>query len=110
MIPLIALVIGAVLGLVLQPSVPAFLAPYLPVAVVAALDAIFGGVRARLDGTFSDRVFLISFLTNVVLATFLVFLGDQLGVGSELSTAVVVVLGVRIFQNLAAVRRHLFQA
>lgn len=110
MIPLIALVIGAVLGLVLQPSVPAFIAPYLPVAVVAALDAIFGGVRARLDGTFSDRVFLISFLTNVVLATFLVFLGDQLGVGSELSTAVVVVLGVRIFQNLAAVRRHLFQA
>ena len=110
MIPLIALVIGAILGLVLQPSVPAFLAPYLPVAVVAALDAIFGGVRARLDGTFSDRVFLVSFLTNVVLATFLVFLGDQLGVGSELSTAVVVVLGVRIFQNLAAVRRHLFQA
>jgi small basic protein len=110
MIPLIALVVGAVLGLVLQPSVPSFLAPYLPVAVVAALDAIFGGVRARLDGTFSDRVFLISFLTNVVLAVFLVFLGDQLGVGSELSTAVVVVLGVRIFQNLAAVRRHLFQA
>lgn len=110
MIPFIALLVGAVLGLVLQPAVPGFLAPYLPVAVVAALDAIFGGVRARLDGTFSDRVFLISFLTNVVLAVFLVFLGDQLGVGSELSTAVVVVLGVRIFQNLAAVRRHLFQA
>lgn len=110
MIPLIALIVGALVGLVVQPSVPTFLAPYLPVAVVAALDAVFGGVRARLDGTFSDRVFLISFLTNVVLAVFLVFLGDQLGVGSELSTAVVVVLGVRIFQNLAAVRRHLFQA
>ncbi|MFO8075450.1 MAG: small basic family protein [Actinomycetota bacterium] len=110
MIPLIALLLGAVLGLVLQPEVPAFLAPYLPVAVVAALDAVFGGVRARLDGTFTDRVFLVSFLSNVVLAVFLVFLGDQLGVGSELSTAVIVVLGVRMFQNLAAVRRHLFQA
>lgn len=110
MIPLIALLVGAVMGLLLQPAVPGFLAPYLPVAVVAALDAVFGAVRARLDGTFSDRVFLISFLTNVVLAVFLVFLGDQLGVGSELSTAVVVVFGVRIFQNLAAVRRHLFQA
>ncbi len=110
MIPLIALLVGAALGLVLQPEVPAFLAPYLPVAVVAALDAVFGGVRARLDGTFSDRVFLVSFLSNVVLAVFLVFLGDQLGVGSELATAVVVVLGVRMFQNLAAVRRHLFQA
>ncbi len=110
MIPLLALLIGAILGLVLQPTVPAVLLPYLPVAVVAALDAIFGAVRARLEHTFSERVFLISFLTNVVLAVFLVFLGDQLGVGSELSTAVVVVLGVRIFSNLAAVRRVIFRA
>lgn len=110
MIPLIALLLGATLGLLVQPTVPPFLAPYLPVAVVAALDAVFGGVRARLDGTFSDRVFLISFLTNVILAVFLVYLGDQLNVGSELSTAVVVVFGVRMFGNLAAVRRHLFRA
>ena len=110
MIPLIALLLGAIIGLVLQPTVPAVLLPYLPVAVVAALDAIFGAVRARLEGTFSERVFLVSFLTNVVLAVFLVYLGDQLGVGSELSTAVVVVLGVRIFSNLAAVRRLIFRA
>lgn len=110
MMPLIALLAGAILGLVLQPTVPPALAPYLPAAVVAALDAIFGAVRARLDGNFSERIFLVSFLSNVVLAVFLVYLGDQLGVGSELSTAVVVVLGVRIFQNLAAIRRHLFHA
>lgn len=110
MIPLLALLIGAVVGLLVQPTVPAALAPYLPVAVVAALDALFGGVRARLDGTFSERVFLVSFASNVVLAVFLVYLGDQLGVGSDLSTAVVVVLGVRIFSNLAAVRRRLFRA
>lgn len=110
MIPLLALLIGAVLGLLVQPTVPVALAPYLPVAVVAALDALFGGLRARLDGTFSERVFLVSFASNVVLAVFLVYLGDQLGVGSDLSTAVVVVLGVRIFSNLAAVRRQLFRA
>jgi small basic protein len=110
MIPLIALLVGAIVGLLVQPTVPAPLLPYLPVAVVAALDAIFGAVRARLEGTFSERVFLVSFLTNVVLAVFLVYLGDQLGVGSELSTAVVVVLGVRIFSNLAAVRRVIFRA
>jgi small basic protein len=109
-IPLIALLVGAILGLLLQPTVPPFLLPYLPVAVVAALDAIFGAVRAHLEGTFSERVFLISFMTNVVLAVFLVYLGDQLGVGSELSTAVVVVLGVRIFSNLSAVRRVVFRA
>ncbi|MDP8970617.1 MAG: small basic family protein [Actinomycetota bacterium] len=110
MIPLIALLIGALLGLLVQPTVPSALAPYLPVAVVAALDAIFGGTRARLEGAFSERIFLVSFLSNIVLAVFLVYLGDQLSVGSELSTAVVVVLGVRIFQNLAAVRRHVFRA
>lgn len=110
MIPLIALVVGALLGLLLQPSVPPGLAPYLPVAVVAALDAVFGGVRARLDGTFSERIFLVSFLSNMVLAVFLVYLGDQLSVGSQLSEAVVIILGVRIFQNLAAMRRHVLGA
>jgi small basic protein len=109
-IPLIALLIGALIGLIVRPEAPGVLQPYLPVAVVAALDAIFGGVRARLEDAFSERIFLISFLTNVVMAVFLVYLGDQLGVGSELSTAVVVVFGVRIFANLAAVRRIIFRA
>jgi small basic protein len=39
-----------------------------------------------------------------------VFLGDQLGVGSQLSTAVIVVLGIRIFSNAAAIRRLLFRS
>jgi small basic protein len=109
-IALVALLVGALLGFLVQPSVPVLLAPYLPVAVVAALDAVFGGMRARFDGTFSDRIFLVSFLSNVVLAVFLVYMGDQLNVGDALETAVLVVLGVRIFSNLAAVRRHLFHA
>jgi len=109
-IAVIGLVVGVVAGLALQPTVPAELQPYLPIAVVAALDAIFGGVRAMLDGIFDDRVFLISFLSNVIVAALIVFLGDQLGVGSQLSTAVVVVLGIRIFSNAASIRRHLFKA
>ena len=110
MIALVGLVVGVVAGLVLQPTVPAELQPYLPIAVVAALDAIFGGVRAMLDGIFDDRVFLVSFLSNVIVAALIVFLGDQLGVGTQLSTAVVVVLGIRIFSNAASIRRHLFKA
>jgi small basic protein len=109
-IAVIGLVIGVVAGLVLEPTVPAALQPYLPIAVVAALDALFGGLRAVLDGLFDDRVFLVSFLSNVVVAALIVFLGDQLGVGSQLSTGVVVVLGIRIFSNVAAIRRHLFKA
>ncbi len=110
MIPALALVLGVVLGLVVQPSVPVALQPYLPIAVVAALDAVFGGVRALLDGIFDDRVFVVSFVSNALVAALMVFLGDQLGVGGQLSTAVIVVLGIRIFGNLAAIRRHLFRA
>jgi len=109
-IAVIGLVLGVVMGMILQPSVPSELQPYLPIAVVAALDALFGGVRALLGGTFNDRVFTVSFLSNVILAAFLVFLGDQLGVGSQLSPAVVVVLGIRIFSNAAAIRRYVFKA
>ena len=110
MIPAIALAIGVALGLVVQPSVPLALQPYLPIAVVAALDAVFGGVRALLDGIFDDRVFVVSFVSNALVAAVMVFVGDQLGVGGQLSTAVIVVLGIRIFGNLAAIRRHLFRA
>jgi small basic protein len=109
-IAVIGLLVGVVAGLVLEPTIPAALQPYLPIAVVAALDALFGGLRAVLDGLFDDRVFLVSFLSNVVVAALIVFLGDQLGVGSQLSTGVVVVLGIRIFSNVAAIRRHLFKA
>jgi small basic protein len=109
-IPALGLMAGIILGLVLQPAVPIWAQPYLPIAVVAALDAVFGGLRALLDGIFDDKVFVVSFLSNVIVAAFIVYLGDQLGVGSQLSTGVVVVLGIRIFSNAAAIRRHLFRA
>ncbi|GAA2756979.1 small basic family protein [Actinopolymorpha singaporensis] len=110
MIATIGLVIGIVAGLLLQPSVPLPLQPYLPIAVVAALDAVFGGLRALIDGIFDDRVFVVSFIGNVLVAAVMVYLGDQLGVGAQLSTGVVVVLGIRIFSNMAAIRRRLFKA
>jgi small basic protein len=109
-IGILGLAVGVVLGLVLQPDVPLWLEPYLPIAVVAAMDAVFGALRAFLDGIFSDKVFVVSFVSNVLIAALIVFLGDKLGVGAQLSTGVVVVLGIRIFANVAAIRRHLFHA
>jgi small basic protein len=109
-IPAFGLIVGLVVGLLLDPAVPLWLQPYLPIAIIAALDAVFGAVRAVLDGIFNDKVFVVSFLSNVIVAAFIVFLGDQLGVGAQLSTGVVVVLGVRIFSNVASIRRHLFRA
>ena len=110
MIAAIGLAVGIVAGLFLEPTVPSWLQPYLPIAVVAALDAVFGGLRAYLDGIFDDKVFAVSFVSNVVIAAAIVYLGDKLGVGGQLSTGVIVVLGIRIFSNVAAIRRHLFHA
>jgi small basic protein len=106
----LALIVGLVGGLVLHPTAPTWLEPYLPIAVVAALDAVFGAVRARLEGIFDDKVFVVSFVSNVLVAALVVYLGDNLGVGGQLSTAVVVVFGIRIFSNAAAIRRRLFRA
>jgi small basic protein len=110
MFAVLALVVGVGLGAFFEPSVPLALQPYLPIAVVAALDAVFGGIRAKLDGVFDDKQFVVSFVSNVLVAGLIVFLGDKLGVGTQLSTGVVVVLGVRIFGNVAGIRRRLFRA
>src|SRR3984885_3017577 len=103
MIGIAALAVGIVLGLVFHPSVPEVIQPYLPIAVVAALDAVFGGLRAYLERIFDSKVFVVSFVIIVLV-------GDQLGVGTQLSTAIIVVLGIRIFGNAAALRRRLFGA
>lgn len=110
MIAILGLAIGVIAGLVFEPTVPTGLQPYLPIAIVAALDAVIGAFRALGERRFDDRVFVVSFISNVVIAAFMVYLGDQLGVGSQLSTGVVVVLGIRIFANAAAIRRRIFHA
>lgn len=110
MYALIGLVLGIVLGIVLQPQLPAQVQPYLPIAIVAALDALFGGFLAYLKRVFDDRVFVVSFVSNVLIAAVIVWVGDLIGVGTQLSTAVVVVLGIRIFTNAAAIRRQVFHA
>lgn len=110
MVAVIGLVLGIVAGLVYKVEVPVALVPYLPIAVVASLDALMGAARASLEHSFNDRVFVVSFGFNVLVAALLVFLGDQLGVGTQMSTAIVVVLGIRIYSNAASIRRHIFKA
>ena len=106
MFALIGLIVGALIALVIRPTVPADMTRYVAMGVVAAVDASFGGVRAYVEKTFNDRVFVLAFVSNAAVAAGLVWLGDQLSV--DLTTAVAVVFGIRIFQNLAALRRRLF--
>ena len=105
MAALLGLIVGAIVALLLRPSVPQELSSYVAMAVVAAIDSSFGGIRSYLERTFNDRIFVLAFVSNAALAIFLVWVGDQLGV-SDFATAVVIVFGVRIFQNLAAIRRR----
>ena len=97
---------GALIAIAVHPTVSQELGRYVAMAVVAALDASLGGVRAYLEHTFNDRIFVVAFAANAIVAIALVWIGDQLGV--DLVTAIVVVFGVRIFQNVAALRRRVF--
>ena len=108
MAAVLGLIIGVVIGVFVRPDIPIELQPYLPIMVLAALDALLGAARAYFQRSFSDKVFVISF-SNVITATLLVFLGNQLGVGSQLQTAVIVVLGIRIFTNVSSIRRFIFK-
>lgn len=104
-LPLVGLIAGIVLGIVLSVQVPAEFAGYTALAMLAAFDSVVGAWRADLDGQFESRIFLSGFFVNMLLAGFLTFVGDRLGV--DLSIAAIVVFGTRLFNNLAIVRRHL---
>lgn len=100
-------VVGIVAG-VLSPFIfPILYARYLSIAVLAALDTAFGGLRASLEGNYDNGIFITGFFTNALLAAGLVFLGDRIGV-ENLYLAGVVALGLRMFNNLGYIRRALF--
>ncbi|MCR4420026.1 MAG: small basic family protein [Clostridia bacterium] len=104
-LPALGLAIGILIGLWFPLTIPLAYAKYLSVGVLAALDSIFGGLRAGLEENFDSGVFITGFFGNMLLAGVLAYLGDQLGI--DLYLAAVFAFGVRIFQNLAIIRRHL---
>ena len=109
MAAVLGLIIGVVIGVFVRPDIPIALQPYLPIMVLAALDALLGAARAYFQRSFSDKVFVISFFSNVITTTLLLLLRTPLGVGSQLQTAVIVVLGIRIFTNVSSIRRFIFK-
>lgn len=106
-LPILGLVMGLGLGMVLSLTVPAEYSRYTAMAILAGLDSVLGAARADLAGEFDNRIFLTGFFANIVLAGFLTFLGDRLGV--ELYIAAIVAFGVRMFNNLAIIRRQLLE-
>jgi small basic protein len=104
LLPLAGLVLGVLLGLLLQVDVSFEFARYSAVAIVAALDSVLGAVRAELDGVYDNRIFVSGFVTNALVAVLLTFIGDRLGL--DLYLVALITFGPRIFQNVALIRRH----
>ena len=104
LLPLAGLLLGVLLGLLLQVDVSFEFARYSAVAIVAALDSVLGAVRAELDGVYDNRIFISGFFTNALVAVLLTFIGDRLGL--DLYLVALITFGPRIFQNVALIRRH----
>lgn len=104
-LPLLGLILGVAFGLLSDIQIPQVYSNYLSIAILAALDSLFGGVRASLQQVYDDKIFITGFFFNIVLAIGLAFLGVHLGL--DLYLAAIFAFGVRLFQNIAIIRRIL---
>jgi small basic protein len=103
LITVIAILIGMTFGIMAPFVIPPAYSVYVAIAILAALDSVLGSISAYLNKTFDMTIFLSGFFGNALLAAFIIFLGERLGL--DLYIAVVVVFGTRLFQNFAIIRR-----
>jgi small basic protein len=96
--------VGVLAGLVLDVNVNFEFSRYSAVAILAALDSVLGAVRAELDGVYDNRIFISGFITNAIVAVILTFIGDRLSI--DLYLVALITFGIRIFNNVALIRRH----
>lgn len=105
MIPLLGLIIGILIGTFIPYNIPYQYSNYVAVALLAALDSVFGGIAATLQGKFDLKVFLSGFFGNALLAASLAYIGDKLGI--QIHLAAIFAFGNRLFLNFAIIRRIL---
>jgi len=104
---ILGLMIGVFLGLQFDITYPAKYALYFSVAILASLDSVFGAIRSMLENKFNTEIFVSGFFGNAILAGFLAYIGDRLGV--PLYYAAIFAFGGRLFQNFAMIRRYLLE-
>lgn len=103
----IAILIGCILGALIGMNAPMIsytYSSYLAIAIIAALDSVFGGITSVINKNFDLKIFVTGFLGNAILAILLTILGQKLNVDIYLA-AIVVFVG-RMFVNLAIIRRY----
>lgn len=102
---MLAIVLGLFIGWFMPIGLSSAWSLYVAVAILAAIDSVFGAIRSSMENRFDSIIFISGFITNAILAGFLAYIGDYLGI--PLYYAAVFAFGVRLFQNLAIVRRLL---
>ena len=105
MLQIIGLIIGIIVGFIVNFHVPPAYTVYLAMAILAALDTVFGAFLASLNNNFKLSIFVTGFFGNAIIAVALTYLGNLLGM--DFSLAAIVVFGTRLFNNFAAIRRIL---
>ena len=103
----IAILIGCILGAIIginAPMVSYTYSSYLAIAIIAALDSVFGGITSVINKNFDLKIFITGFFGNAILSILLTILGEKLNVDIYLA-AIVVFVG-RMFTNLAIIRRY----
>ena len=103
-LPIAGLIIGILIGISFPITVPVEYAKFMSVALLASLDSVFGGLRAGIEEKFDNTIFITGFFTNALLAAGLVYIGDRLGI--DLYYVAMLAFGLRVFQNLAIIRRY----
>ena len=98
------IIIGIIIGTLFPINVPVEYAKFMSVALLASLDSVFGGLRAGIYENFDNTIFISGFFTNALLAAGLVYMGERLGI--DLYYVASLAFGLRIFQNLAIIRRY----
>ena len=103
----IGLLLGIILGFIVDVNIPDKFSPYMSVAILACLDSVFGALKANLSKKFQANIFISGFFGNAILAALLAYLGDKLGI--PIYIAAVIVFGSRIFDNFAVIRRIIIE-
>ena len=103
LVMIIACILGAIVGLN-APMISYTYSSYLAIAIIAALDSVFGGIASVINKKFDMKIFISGFFGNAILAILLTVLGEKLNV--DIYLAAIVVFVWRMFFNLGTIRRY----
>ena len=104
---ILAIVVGCLLGAIIginAPTISYTYSSYLAIAIIAALDSVFGGIASVINKKFDIKIFISGFFGNAILAILLTILGQKLNV--DIYLAAIVVFVWRMFMNLGTIRRY----